>query len=351
MASYRHELLAILYAVAAAILTEAVYHVYGVRLNLMLMLPVLTGVIAVMQNTGSGVLFLLLLSGYAVVAVLADPYKGLLDPNKILLSVIGTGILLAAIAWRRSSQRRQTEPDLGLYRDLLRHYPEGTIAYFDRDLRFLVAEGTELAAVGLERTQVIGKSIYDLFDAEVLDLIENDYKGAIRGESHVREIPYRGEIYRTHSLPVRSESGEIIGGLYLIHRITDLKRIQEKASEIQTLFDTFMRHVPGAVFIKDRDLRYQYVNAAWEALFHKKADEVKGLSDHDLWSEDIANQFIEHDLRVMADRSGFTTLEIATVDGRPRYFNVTKFPIFDSDGLVGHVAGIAIELSEPLNRI
>ena len=64
---------------------------------------------------------------------------------------------------------RQSEQ---LYRTLASNFPNGAVMLFDRELRYTLAEGTELAAVGLSKELMEGKTIWEIFPPEFCCAVE-----------------------------------------------------------------------------------------------------------------------------------------------------------------------------------
>src|SRR5215213_1457231 len=67
-------------------------------------------------------------------------------------------------------------------RQLLANFPNGSVNVFDRDLRYLVAEGRGLEEEGLAPEALVGKTIGDLFPKESADLVGPYYRRAFSGE-------------------------------------------------------------------------------------------------------------------------------------------------------------------------
>ena len=49
-----------------------------------------------------------------------------------------------------------------MYRTLIKHYPNGSVFLFDRDLRYTLVDGQGLAAVGLSKEQLEGKTLWEV---------------------------------------------------------------------------------------------------------------------------------------------------------------------------------------------
>lgn len=81
------------------------------------------------------------------------------------------------------------------YRAIVRHFPNGSVFLFDRDLRYLIAEGEGLAAAGLSREMLEGKTIWEALPAEKSATVEPMYRAALAGETIFTEQHQAGQIY------------------------------------------------------------------------------------------------------------------------------------------------------------
>ena len=127
--------------------------------------------------------------------------------------------------------------------------------------------------------------------------------------------------------------------------ITRRKRAEEALQESERRFADFMDHIPAAVFIKDEEGRYVYVNRELEHALQVSAEELYGRTDEELWPHHIAEQLQRNDQRVFASNA---TLDIheETVNrtGDHQYWRVIKFPIVDVAGK-HYLGGIAVDVT------
>ncbi|MCT7950128.1 PAS domain-containing protein [Ancylothrix sp. C2] len=138
------------------------------------------------------------------------------------------------------SERKQIEAEMrrskNLYRTLARNFPNGAVCLFDFQLRFTLAEGTELAKIGLSKQLMQGKTLWEVFPPEHCAIIEPLYRQALAGETHVVEVPYGDQIYLTHTLPVKNEQGEILAGMVMTQNITIAKQAEEAIRKSEERF-------------------------------------------------------------------------------------------------------------------
>ena len=130
--------------------------------------------------------------------------------------------------------RRQADRD-DLYRLVARSYPNGGTFLFDRDLRYVLVEGSNLEEVGLSPEGMEGRLISDVLTAEELEVIEPIYRAALDGETTSFEMPYREQFYRVTVAPTQDDEGNIVGGIAMSQQITEEKGLQEQVNQLQKM--------------------------------------------------------------------------------------------------------------------
>ncbi len=129
------------------------------------------------------------------------------------------------------SERKRMEEELqrseAVYRSIATNFPGGAVYVFDRNLQFLVADGTALDAIGWNRTKLEGLSVRDL-DEETREIIEPRYRQVLSGETLRFETDYRGRALLSDYVPIRDESGEVIMGLVVSTDISERKQMEEE---------------------------------------------------------------------------------------------------------------------------
>lgn len=142
-------------------------------------------------------------------------------------------------AYRQAAQRQQSEAALQrseeLYRTLAKNFPNGAVLLFDRDLRHLIAEGDELASIGLFKESVEGKTLWAAFTPTMCAAFEPAYRAALAGETTVFEFPYDERIYLIYTLPVTNENGDIFAGMVMTQNITERKQFEKKLRRTNAL--------------------------------------------------------------------------------------------------------------------
>lgn len=96
---------------------------------------------------------------------------------------------------------------------VVRGFPEGTIVVFDDALRYLCAGGDGLAIVGLTRSDIEGKTIFEVFPREVSSVLEQPCRDALNGTETTLDIEFGGHTFLHRIAPLRDDKQEIVGGI------------------------------------------------------------------------------------------------------------------------------------------
>jgi PAS domain S-box-containing protein len=125
-----------------------------------------------------------------------------------------------------------------------------------------------------------------------------------------------------------------------------LRRAEQAVRASEERFRRFMEYLPGIGFIKDPDSRAVYVNKAFEQDLGFSNEQIIGKRDDEYFPPEAAAQFVEVDQRVVREGKAVEQLEqVPTGDGL-RYFQTTKFPIFDEQGRVAFIGGVSLYVTD-----
>ena len=142
---------------------------------------------------------------------------------------VGYSLWLARTLHRSAALQRDS-----LYRLVASNLPDGAVFVFDRDLRYVLAEGTNLDEVGLDQEKLEGHTIWEALEPEAAAAIEPSYRAALAGKSSSFEMDFRDNVYLVTVAPTY-DNGEIVGGLVHSQRITERKQLEEQLHQSQKL--------------------------------------------------------------------------------------------------------------------
>lgn len=125
------------------------------------------------------------------------------------------------------------------------------------------------------------------------------------------------------------------------------RRLAEQAlSESEQRFALFMRHLPGAAFIKDGQGRVIFVNEAHKKIMGWHGDEWKGKTSAELFPPQCAEQFTAHDERVLQTGEPLKAIEQIPHGPTMHHYLVSKFPIPVGNGNKPMLGGVAIDFED-----
>jgi signal transduction histidine kinase len=139
--------------------------------------------------------------------------------------VVGVAHELRATLERNRSLLASARRGELLYREMARNFPNGAIALFDRDLRFLVFDGTQFALRRDPGTNV-GRTLAEIFPPDLAERLEGVHQDAVAGREGRIEVEIAGRIVEIRSSPVRDETGAVIMGIAVSQDVTEERSLR-----------------------------------------------------------------------------------------------------------------------------
>lgn len=129
------------------------------------------------------------------------------------------------------------------------------------------------------------------------------------------------------------------------------KSIREKTyalQESESRLETILNSVDAFIFIKDRDLKYQYVNRKVADLFGGQHEDVIGLKDQDFFESTSAEQLTINDHQVLETGRRLAQYELNKLQGEEQGVPIwsVKVPLKNSQGEITGLCGIWTDISE-----
>jgi PAS domain S-box-containing protein len=145
---------------------------------------------------------------------------------------------------------------------------------------------------------------------------------------------------------LRTNGAALTGYAKVTRDLTGWRQAHERVRESEERLQAFTNHSPATMFLKDAERRYRFVNRQLLARFGLRREQVLGRRDHEIFPHQQAERFAQSDAEVLSKRVAVELEQIAvTIEGE-RILMVVKFPVFDADGGVAGIGGIATDITE-----
>ncbi|WP_424000170.1 PAS domain-containing protein [Haloarcula salina] len=112
--------------------------------------------------------------------------------------------------------------------------------------------------------------------------------------------------------------------------------------QLQSVLET----TPALVFVKDLDGRYQVISEQFREVIAGGMDDVIGRTDEDLFPESVAQRIRADDRAVIETGDPIEREEQAPTAHGSRMFLTLKSPVYDDDGAMTGICGVATDITE-----
>ena len=254
---------------------------------------------------------------------------------------------------RDISDRKKAEQELRLSEERFRIIFESAqdcIYLKDRSLRYVLVNPAMERLFGIPAAQIIGSKAGSLYGEEVGKLVEENDERVFAGEivTVERNKPIRNRNRTLHlvKVPVRDQSGEIVGLCGISRDITETKQTEKKLQGALDFLQVLIDTIPAPIFYKSVDGLYRGCNKAFASCLGLDREAVIGKSVFDVAPKDLAKKYNEMDTALLND-PGVQTYETSFLyaDGTMRdvIFSKSTFP--DDSGSAG-IVGVILDITD-----
>lgn len=224
-------------------------------------------------------------------------------------------------------------------------------------LNIVGANQAFLEEINLTEKQVIGKTCHEILhnrsspctplgdSCALLETMSRD-DHAMAEHVHCSSSGEKNHL-EVFTSPIRDESGKVVKAVHIQRDITERKRSEVELRESRELLRVVVEGTSDSVYVKDLEGRYRLFNTAASRVTGKSACEVYGRDDTFLFPADEARVMMAGDRAVMDAGKTMTYEErLTSVDGEQLVFLSTKGPLYDQQGKVSGIFGVARDITE-----
>ncbi|MEZ5455391.1 MAG: EAL domain-containing protein [Lysobacteraceae bacterium] len=141
--------------------------------------------------------------------------------------------------------------------------------------------------------------------------------------------------------------GTLRAGVGTVQDITARKQAEIALAQERQFLKSLLNTIPDLVWLKDPEGRYLACNPRFAALYGHPEQDIIGRTDPDFVDAELADFFRTKDLAAIEAGQPTTNEEWLTfADGHRELCETTKTPMFDADGHLIGVLGIAHDITE-----
>lgn len=127
-----------------------------------------------------------------------------------------------------AAANHELEKNQQLFRAIMHHFPDSVIGVLNKDLRYVFADGQELRAIGLTKTDNRGERVFDDIHPELSRDAEEKLRAVFNGQRISYDIEMDDKTYAINSVPLPDDRGNINEIIVVIRNITDRKKVEKE---------------------------------------------------------------------------------------------------------------------------
>jgi len=169
---------------------------------------------------------------------------------------------------------------------------------------------------------------------------------AFEAEARFRRADGEYRLMLLRKVPLHDETGSIVKWYGSAFDIEDRKRAEQELRQAEEHIRAILEYSPNWIFLKDTEGRYLLVNPEIERVFGIGEEQIRGKTDSEIYPPEQAAEYRANDLKVLRAGLSMEFEETALLEDGPHTSIVHKFPLFDTQGNIYAIGGVATDITE-----
>jgi PAS domain S-box-containing protein len=260
--------------------------------------------------------------------------------------------LVKQIEERRAAESKLRRTEY-IYKLLATNLPNLSLLLFDKNLKFILADGPFLKRSGFDKEKVEGKFAVEIIGEDRYPLFEGHYKGALEGRSvSFNGYSAAGFYYHTQIVPTYNRLGEITGGMVVTEDISEKHKVESELTEMQNRFSQLSENLKSGFWLTSADgQEILYINQTVSKIYDRELDDLykNPMSFRlNIHPDDIAITQKDRFERILNNKYN-VEYRILGKDGAIRWVWSRAFPVKDNNGEMVRIAGIIEDITDRKN--
>ena len=224
----------------------------------------------------------------------------------------------------------------------------------DYTFRFRRNNASHEERTGLSEDELRGQTPRELLGDEQGSVVNGNYRRCVeQGETieyeETLDLPGGESHWQTKLTPV-TDSGRVTKIVGVARDITEQQEQEQKLQQIHRRFETVVKTMSAAVFLKNTDGEYLMMNQACRELFNKEDQDIIGLTDDELLPPDVAEMARTDDRQVIENGEVIEIEETVPTAAGNTVRLTRKSPVYDDDGDIVALCGVSTDITEQKQR-
>ena len=214
----------------------------------------------------------------------------------------------------------------------------------DQNGIFTLSEGKGLESIGLKCGEVVGQSIYSLY--EDVGQVKEDFRRAMSGETFTSVLCFNHAVFELWWSPIIDQNNQVNGVIGVMTDITERTRAEEKIRASEKKLSTILKNMQDTFYRTNNDGELVLVSSSVKKLLGYTQDELIGENLKSLYVDPEGHaRFLE----ALKENDGeLKNYEMAMnrKDGSIMYVSSNAQYCFDEDGEIIGIEGTTRDITE-----